>query len=81
MQSLGAPDQMDALTRYCLQSQLEKFCQTYPERAHWLERWIMHGDSLHDISAALGRTTAASKEYLSQCRQRLQQHLKQCLTH
>jgi RNA polymerase sigma factor (sigma-70 family) len=71
--------QLDLPTRLCLKDQLEKFCEEHPERAHWLELWIFDGHELAEISAALGRTVGATKEYLSQCRKRLQQYLRQCL--
>ena len=71
--------QLDHPTRLCLKVQLEKFCETHPERALWLERWIFDGQELPEISKAIGRTLGATKEYLSQCRKRLQLYLRQCL--
>lgn len=71
--------QLDLATRLCLKDQLEKFCQEHPERAHWLERWIFDCHELSELSTELGRTLTATKEYLSQCRKRLQQYLRLCL--
>jgi RNA polymerase sigma-70 factor (ECF subfamily) len=71
--------QLDLPTRLCLKDQLEKFCEAEPERALWLERWIFDGQELAELSTALGRTLGATKEYLSQCRKRLQQYLRKCL--
>lgn len=71
--------QLDLLTRLCLKDQLRKFCEDHPERAQWLERWIFDGQELPELSTAIGRTLGATKEYLSQCRKRLQQYLRQCL--
>lgn len=71
--------QMDPVTRLCLKTQLQKFCKFHEERAFWLERWIGEDESLQEISAAIGRTQAATKEYISQCRKYLQQYLRECL--
>ena len=73
------PSQSDPITMICLQGQLEKFFRDHPERAHVIERCALDGWSLDEASHALGRTLAATKEYLSQCRKRLMQYLQPCL--
>ena len=69
----------DPTTMLCLQGQLEKFFREHPARAKTLERCAIDGWSLEEASEALGRTLAATKEYLSQCRKRLMQYLQPCL--
>lgn len=66
-------------TMLCLQGQLEKFCREHAERATVLERCVLDGWSIEEVSLALGRTLGATRQYLSQCRKRLQHYLLPCL--
>lgn len=70
---------MDAVTKRCIQQQYDKFVTHHPERALWLERSILEEESIPILSQALGRTVGATREYLSQCRKRLQKYLQECL--
>jgi RNA polymerase sigma-70 factor (ECF subfamily) len=73
------PGHGDPVTNLCLKRQLEAFCDQHPERAYWLECWICEDWSLERLAETMERTLAAAKEYLSQCRKRLQGYLQQCL--
>ncbi len=77
--NLVHPDTADLVTMLCLKRQLETFCRDCPERSYWLECWILDDYPLAEMAMRMERTLAAAKEYLSQCRKRLQDYLKQCL--
>lgn len=70
---------MNAITQRCIQKQYDKFVSQHPERALWLERSILENEPLDLLSQALGRTAGATREYLSQCRKRLEKYLQECL--
>lgn len=78
-QIVANPADGEPTTMLCLQGQLDKFHQDHPKRANVLERCAVNGWTVEEVSLALGRTLAATKEYLSQCRKRLQQYLQPCL--
>ncbi len=78
-QIFADPGQGDPATMLCLKGQLEKFYHDHADRAHILEGCVMEGWTNETVSEMLGRTLAATKEYLSQCRKRLQEYLQPCL--
>lgn len=69
----------DPATQRCLALQLDRFCQDEPHRAGLLQGMAVDGWSLDEAAAALGRTPAATKEFLSQCRKALWRYLALCL--
>lgn len=62
----------------CVDVGLKLFSEKEPERAHAL-LLQMDGFSIEEIGLQIGRTTAATKEYLSQCRKRIQPFLVRCV--
>jgi RNA polymerase sigma-70 factor (ECF subfamily) len=61
----------------CVSRGLELFAAQMPERALALTLQ-MDGFSLNEISERLGRTVAATKEYLSQCRKKVHPFISHC---
>ena len=61
----------------CVDYGLKIFRQKEPDRAHAL-LLQMDGVSIEDIGHQIGRTVAATKEYLSQCRKKIQPYLAHC---
>ena len=61
----------------CVASGLEAFASQNPERAAAL-MLHMDGMSMAEISERIGRTVAATKEYLSQCRKKIQHFIAHC---
>lgn len=62
----------------CVASGLGDFARQMPERAHALTLQ-MEGLRIDAISQQLGRSVAATKEYLSQCRKKIQPFIAHCL--
>jgi DNA-directed RNA polymerase specialized sigma24 family protein len=71
--SAGAVDQ-------CVEAGLGKFSNQEPERAYVLTLQ-MEGLSVADIGERIGRTVAATKEYLSQCKKKIQPFIAHCTEH
>lgn len=61
----------------CVSIGLAKFNRSEPERAMVL-MLQMDGFSIDEIGLRIGRTMAATKEYLSQCRKRIQPFISHC---
>lgn len=61
----------------CFSRGLEAFAAEMPERALALTLQ-MEGYSVAEIGQRLGRTVAATKEYLSQCRKKIQPFVAHC---
>lgn len=61
----------------CVSGGLAKFSDLMPERAHVL-MWQMEGVSIAEIGERIGRSTGAAKEYLSQCRKKIQPFIAHC---
>jgi RNA polymerase sigma-70 factor (ECF subfamily) len=61
----------------CFSNGLKVFGEEMPERAYALTL-AMDGCSMVEISKSLGRTVAATKEYLSQCRKKIQPFIAHC---
>jgi len=62
----------------CVSSRLKVFEQTMPDR-YYAIRLQMNGLSVKEISHQLGRTLAATKEFLSQSRKKLKPFIEECL--
>ena len=61
----------------CVNSGLEVFGRREPER-HLAITLQVDGHSIEEIGLRIGRTIAATKEYLSQCRKKLQPYIAHC---
>lgn len=61
----------------CMSNGIVDFCAEYPDRSQVL-MMQMDGESIDSISRRRGRTVAATKEYLSQCRIKLKPFIEHC---
>lgn len=61
----------------CVSAGLESFSRREPDRAYALSMQ-MDGLSIDEIGQRIGRTMAATKEYLSQCRKKIQPFIAHC---
>lgn len=61
----------------CVSAGLDKFNRHEPERALVL-MLQMDGLSIEEIGHRIGRTVAATKEYLSQCKKKIQPYIAHC---
>jgi RNA polymerase sigma-70 factor (ECF subfamily) len=61
----------------CLASGMQTFLTQEPERALALELQ-MDGSSIAEIALRIGRTDSATKEFLSQCRKKLEPYVAHC---
>jgi len=61
----------------CVANGLNTFSSREPERAYVLTLQ-MEGLSIQEIGQRIGRTVAATKEYLSQCKKKIQPFLAHC---
>ena len=61
----------------CVSAGLESFGSREPERALVL-LLQMDGHSIEEIGLRIGRTIAATKEYLSQCKKKIQPYISHC---
>lgn len=71
--SCAVPDSVDE----CVSAGLDQFNRREPERALVL-MLQMDGMSIEDIGFRIGRTIAATKEYLSQCKKKIQPYIAHC---
>ena len=62
----------------CFERGLMIFEREEPDRV-WALMMQMDGKSVTDISAQIGRSVGATKEYLSQCRKKLAPYVQHCL--
>jgi len=62
----------------CVSRAFQRFARASAERAEALRRVALDGWSIEDLARFLGRTPAATREYLSQCRKRLREFLEPC---
>jgi RNA polymerase sigma-70 factor (ECF subfamily) len=72
----GGDTQLDSVDE-CVDRGMDAFVAQMPERAEALNMQ-MDGASISQIADHLGRTVAATKEYLSQCRKHLQPFVAHC---
>ena len=61
----------------CVAEGLAAFASQIPDRAYVLTLQ-MEGMSIDDIGTRIGRTVAATKEYLSQCKKKIQPFIAHC---
>ena len=61
----------------CVSEGLAVFASQMPDRAHVLTLQ-MEGMSIDDIGTRIGRTVAATKQYLSQCKKKIQPFIAHC---
>jgi RNA polymerase sigma-70 factor (ECF subfamily) len=61
----------------CVESGLSRFKEKEPDRVYALSLQ-MNGYSIKEIGERIGRTVAATKEYLSQCRKKAQPFVAHC---
>ena len=61
----------------CVEGGVLAFAEEYPDRQHALLLHIQ-GASIEEISAKIGRTPGATREFLSQCRKKLEPFLRCC---
>ena len=61
----------------CVSEGLDAFSKQEPERSYVL-MMQMDGSSIEEIGQLLGRTVAATKEYLSQCKKKIQPFIAHC---
>jgi RNA polymerase sigma-70 factor (ECF subfamily) len=73
------PSHGDPVVQLCLQGQLEKFRHDHPERAWCIEQAVLEDWDGKTLSAILGRSYGATREYLSQCRKKIADYLRHCL--
>ena len=62
----------------CVSNGIEEFCAEQPDRAAVL-MMQMDGESIESIARRIQRTTAATKEYISQCKIKLKPFIQHCL--
>ncbi len=62
----------------CVERGLDAFAAEHPDRARVLEMQ-MDGEDVASIARRIGRTAAAAKEYLSQCKKKLTPYVEPCL--
>ncbi|TXG99637.1 MAG: RNA polymerase sigma factor [Rhodocyclaceae bacterium] len=62
----------------CVERGLDAFAAEHPDRARALEMQ-MDGEDVASIARRIGRTVAAAKEYLSQCKKKLAPYIEPCL--
>lgn len=63
---------------FCVSKGIEDFCAEHPDRALVL-MMQMDGESIESIARRIERTSAATKEYISQCKIRLKPFIQHCL--
>ena len=61
----------------CVSKGLEDFAAEHPDRARALEMQL-DGEDIASIGNRIGRSVAAAKEYLSQCRKKLAPFIEHC---
>jgi RNA polymerase sigma-70 factor (ECF subfamily) len=77
-ESVAAPVcQADQSVDQCVADGLERFALEMPDRAVALNLYL-EGASMEDISVQIGRSVAATKEYLSQCRKKIKPFIAHC---
>ncbi len=63
----------------CVRRGFREFARTHPERADCLSWLATDRMDIAGVAAVLGRTVAATREYLSQCRKKLRPYIEHCL--
>ncbi|MDD2810326.1 RNA polymerase sigma factor [Rhodoferax sp.] len=63
--------------RDCVSKGIEEFAAEHPDRAKALEMQL-DGEDIASIARRIGRSVAASKEFLSQCKKKLSPYIEHC---
>lgn len=71
------PGRSDLEVQDCVNRGLEKFAEKAPDRALALMLFV-EGMSMEEIGLRIGRTTAATKEFLCQCRKKVREYMVHC---
>ncbi len=71
----------DISTRDCVRQGILEFWSSEPQRAEVLSRSVIEGWSIRELADFLGRTPAATREYISQCRKKIKPFIAHCLEH
>lgn len=71
-------DESDPAVRDCLRRAFTSFAAHHPDRAELVIRGVMDGWDVSALSSFLGRTAGATREYISQCRKKLNEALRPC---
>ena len=64
----------------CVKRSFAQFSHDFPERAQCLSWLVTDRLDISGVATILGRTVAATREYLSQCRKKLKPYLAPCLS-
>lgn len=70
--------QLQESAQDCVTRGLDAFAAEHPDRALALEMQ-MDGEDVASIARRIGRSVAAAKEYLSQCKKKLAPYIEPCL--
>ena len=62
----------------CVKIGVQEFGRAMPEREYWISMWT-HGVSYQQLSLRMGRTLAGTKEYISQCKKKLEPFIEHCI--
>jgi RNA polymerase sigma-70 factor (ECF subfamily) len=62
----------------CVQAGFGEFARRYPERAQCLSWLATDRMDIAQVAGVLGRSAAATREYLSQCRKKLRPFIEHC---
>ena len=75
----AAPNQAnpDDSVEACVSAGMSEFSKEMPERAYALSMQ-MEGSSIEEIGQMIGRTVAATKQYLYECRKKIQPFIAHC---
>ncbi len=63
----------------CVQRGFREFARLHPQRAQCLSWLATDQMEIAEVARTLGRTAAATREYLSQCRKKLRPFIEHCL--
>lgn len=63
----------------CVRRAFGEFARHYHEGAEALMRVVLDGWEYDELAVFLARTPGATREFISQCRKRLREHLEPCL--
>jgi RNA polymerase sigma factor (sigma-70 family) len=77
-QEIPAPcGRTDLEVQECVDRGLAEFAKAAPERAYALTMYL-DDMSMEEIGERIGRTTSATKEFLSQCRKKVREYVAHC---
>jgi len=62
----------------CVRDAMQRFRRAEPERAEAIHLAAYEDWSIEQVATYLGRTSGATRQYLSQCRKKLKDHLAPC---